>query len=1327
MKKNIDTLLITATLKPAYVLLHNLRMLLTLATILMPFMAWAQDARLFTVQDGLHTSNFKAVDIDSKGGVWLSGARLLTRFDGKSFHDLPTINRDNGKALFSICNGVKEYDDHRFWVYTSNGLFLLDVRKNSFERIMLNEQEDTLHGFFINNVNDYLTTEQVLVTTDGGGTYVIDKGKRKVNIEASQEFINAAGNSFLVCAKKDDRNTVWASTINKQLVAVDLNKMKRKPFEVDKKAEAMLTASVAQTICQCGEKVYFGLSQGLLVYDNATNTVRAVEGLNCTVKALSTSNDGKLYVGTDSYGIWVLDPKDDSISMYRNASAPFDLRYAKVSDLIEDASGNLMVEVMQKGLLVIPNNKGAFALKGLSPADDGKNISCVTSIAFDNDGSQWVGTDGLGVFCQKGDALHTVNEGLRSSLVQTIVMDKRGTLWCGTYGGGVQMLAGGRWTLGTDEWLKPIANELIMHLCYSPDEDAIYVSTNGEGLRRLDLAERKIETYNYESMPNHWLVMSYLDSTGTLWTCSSNRVSFINLKTKKEGVFEYKGQNFFEIDDIKQAGDEIILASSTGLFFHNIKTGATSLVNMTNGLLSNDVRSIVVKDGYVWVATIMGVASINLKTHKVTNYTSFSDHFTGEFHRVTAALSPDGRVMFGGDNGILSFDPRDVQMRKKDISDIFFTSLLIGAENVDYPADSGVLDAAIMYAKTIRLKPSNNSFTITFRSPDISDPDRIHYDYMLKGHETQWHRNTSIPQASYVSLPAGHYTLLVKAYYEDFPEHAVEKSIDVIVDAPWYATNIAIMAYCLMAALLCVIIYRLWKEHKQQKRIIREAQRAREIRDEKLRMFTSITHELKSPLMMIESPLKELTIRETDENKLELYSIMQRNCRKLMEVVKQITDIQKIDQGKFVINLEEHDYVQYANQIFEQFRGTATIKNISFVIEHSEPELHMFFDENHFDKILSNLLSNAFKFTPEGGKIIVRSGIVGGNVELSVYNSGSHFNEEDMKHLFERFYQGSAGNNASGSGIGLNLTNELVKMHNGTITASNIEPDGVEFRLTFPFCNPDFNNLNGRTSVLLIDDNKDIVEYVKSQLEKDCDVQVAFSGNQAWQLLQKHHPDVVVTDYHMPDGDGMELCQNIKSNPETDSIPVIMLTGEGSEVVKLRSLNIQVDHYLEKPVSISLLRSAIAQVLRVRETIRNRMIRIDMGANIATANTSLGEKVDVFNLINESIRKHISDSEFNLDQLSKEVGLSKTQLHRKMKEHYGITANSYIKLYRLKQAAYMLVHNDVNISEVMFAVGFSSPSYFASSFRECFGMSPREFVACYKGVDDEELLKKLLR
>lgn len=1289
-------------------------------------MGFAQSPKLFTVQHGLNTSNFKSVYIDSKGVVWMSGTRLLTRFDGVSFHDLPITDKKTGKPLFSICNGLKECGDERYLVYTSNGLFMLDARYNKFERMVLNKDENIDHGYFVNNVCDYVKPDQVLVTTDGFSCYVYDVNNKAVDEKASQGVIKAVGSSFITCSAIDSHKMLWASTINKELKCADLKTMRHVDLRISPAAKAMLAVATVQDMHECGGKMYFALSRGLLVFDRKSGVVDVVKGIDCSVKSLEKMRNGTLYVGTDSYGIWMLNPKDDTMRQYQNAASPVNLAYAKVSDMVEDADGNLIVEIMQKGVLVIPSDAGLFKHLAISSQKDGTNVSCVTSMAFSADGTCWAGTDGLGVYRVTRDGSVPCNEGLTSSLVQTVMVDKHGTVWCGTYGGGVRMLAGGVWTLGEGGWLGMLANEMVMHLCYDDAHDVIYVSTNGKGIYKIDVEKKTLKECNYKSLANRWLVKSFLDSEGTLWSCTSSSVNYRNMRTGKEGTFTYDGQRFFEIVDVQQFGDEIVMAGSEGVFFYNMKTHEMKVVNTSNGLRSNDVRSIVVTGRSVWVSTMMGVASIDVETHEVRNYTSFSGYFMGEFHRCSSALSPEGRVMFGGDNGILVFEPGEIQRRNADVGRLVFTHLQIGSDVVDYSPDDDVLDAAVMYATRIHLKASNNSFTISFCSPNVSDPDRIHYDYMLVGYDSHWHRDVKVAQASYASLRAGEYELKVRAYYEDYPSKAIEKTIKVSVDAPWFSSTLAVLVYAFVAVVVVLVFYRMWRERRMQRYEIEKAEKAKDMRDAKLRMFTSFAHELKSPLMMIQAPLKELSEGEKDEKTLDLYAIMQRNCQKLLDIVKQITDIQNIDSGRFQLKLEELDYVQYANQVFERFKGVAAVKNISFVVEHQETELHMFFDARHFDKILNNILSNAFKFTPDGGKVIARSAVVGGKVMLSFYNSGSHFNEEDMKHLYERFYRGSAGNNASGSGIGLNLANELVKLHHGKMEVANIEPDGVEFRLTFPFCNVEKGELDEKTTVLVVDDDNDVVEYVKSQLEKDCNVLVAFSGNQAWQQVLEKKPDVVVTDYKMADGDGMELCQRIKANPESTDTPVIMLTGEGSETLQLHSLNIQVDYYLVKPVGMQLLRSAIAHVLKVREDARKRMSRMDIGA--AVDGVAAGaQSATLMERISASVKEHLGDSEYSVQRLADDVGMSKSQLCRRMKEDCGMTPNAYVKLYRLKCAAYMLVHNNSNISEVMYSVGFTSPSYFAASFREYFNMSPREFVAYYKESDDEHLLDKLLQ
>ena len=800
---------------------------------------------------------------------------------------------------------------------------------------------------------------------------------------------------------------------------------------------------------------------------------------------------------------------------------------------------------------------------------------------------------------------------------------------------------------------------------------------------------------------------------------TSSGLFYYNQQTGKHGEVKAADNRICNACAIQQDSDNILIACDDGLLIYHLSTGQQELISKAEGLSNTSIHAITFTDKHIWLATRTHIASIDKETHHVRNFSSFNGYKPGEFHRNAFVQPGHGYILFGGDNGIICFVPDLISNRPNDVKHVYFTRF-------NTPLHTEQLDASIFYASRIDLDHDNSSFTIGFSSVELGDPDRIHYGYILEGHEQQWHTDAPTPSANYSSLPPGNYTFRVRAYIEDAPESYAENTISICIAAPWYATTWAFVLYALLALVAAYLIYQQIKARKEQKEQLRETTERDRMKEAKLQLFTSITHELRSPLTMIETPLKQLMAEDKDASHQSLYAVMQRNCDRLLGIVKQITDIRKIDSGQLTLKLEEHDCVTYSDKVFEQFKGIATVKGISFVVEHHEEELPMMIDVTHFEKIITNLLSNAFKFTPEGGKIIVRSGVVGGKAELRFYNSGSHLGKEDLEHLWERFYQGSAGSDSTGSGIGLNLVHELVRLHHGTIEASNIEPDGVEFTLHFPYFNqqrpPEVSN---HTTLLLVDDDAELVNFLSSQLEKDYHIITAFSGSSAWKLVLTQRPDVVVTDYRMPNGNGIELCQHIKSNPETDSIPVIMLTGEGDEMLQLHSLNLQVDHYLEKPLNVMLLRSAIHQVLRVRDNLRNRVRRTEMGNELAKPEMENAEE-KFWGRVKNAIQTHLDDSEFSVQQLSEEVGISRVHLNRRMKERYGMSPSIFIRSFRLKQAAYLLVHHDANVSEVAYKCGFSSHSYFTTSFHEYFGMSPKEFMVYYSEEEHEEALQKLL-
>lgn len=1303
--------------------------LLLLFALLAPTRSTAQVARLYTNRQGLKTNNCHNVYIDSRGLVWVSGANTPGIFDGWRFYYFPAKTK-NGQQLFQNTYGIQEAADNHYWICTSNGLYLLDARTAEFQRFYLSEYEDSIYGYGINAIIDYPKPNHKLVTTDGFNSYVINTVTMQVDTALSKSVNEQTLDGFVNHPLIDKHAHLWATTNNNPLICVDLKKFQRRTPQYSPDATAMMEGCTVTCLLETKTGLLIGTNHGLLAYDEGENMVKVsdipAEGMN--IRTIIRTHDQRILIGTDGRGIWEYAQEGNTHTLRPLYSqvAQSDLSYGKVMAMQEDNKGNVIAAFLQKGLVVIPPQSDCFHYHPISPLANGQNSTSVTSIAIDEQRNYWVATDGCGVFTTNGMKLataHPVNDGLRSLLVQDVEVDKHGTVWVACYGGGVQYLKNGSWT---DEGLSSLGHrEQAMTMYYDAAHDQLLVGTNGSGIFQIDAANHTVEKVKLPFVYNQWISSVLRDRHGTLWIATSMGLFHYNAKTKKQGEITLNGERICNAAAICEDGNLILIASNRGLIIYNVKNGQQTLIAQEEGLSCSDIRAITTMANHIWLATRTNIASVDKQTHEVRNFSSFNGYEVGEFHRNSAIKPGMGYILFGGDNGIICFTPKLISNRPTEIKHIYFTDF-------STPLHTEELDANIFYAKKVRLENDNSSFTINFSSAELGDPGRIHYDYILEGHEEQWHIDAPTPSAHYSSLPSGNYTLRVRAYPEDNPAASTENTIFIHVSAPWYATIWAYLVYAAIAMLIAYLIYLQIKARKRQQELLRQSAESARMKEAKLHLFTSITHELRSPLTMIESPLKQLMEEDTNPDHQSLYAVMRRNCDRLLGIVKQITDIRKIDSKQLELKLEECDYVAYSNRVFEQFEGVASVKNISFEVTHKEETLPMMLDVTHFEKIITNLLSNAFKFTPEGGRVAVTSGVVGNEVELTFYNSGSHFNDEDLAHLWERFYQGSAGTDATGSGIGLNLVYELVKMHHGNIKLENIDGNeekeqGVMFTLHFPYYNapkPAIES-NSKDTLLLVDDDTELVNYMSSQLEKDYNIIKAFSGENAWKQVLSQRPSAVVTDYRMPNGNGMELCQRIKGNPDTNNIPVILLTGEGDETLQLHSLNVQVDHYLEKPVNIVMLRSALQQVLRVRENIRNKARRSKVVDEMPKPTMENADD-KLFSRVNDIIKKHLDNSEFSVQQLSEEVGISRVHLNRKMKERYGISPNIFIKSFRLKQAAYLLTNNRVNISEVAYKVGFSSHSYFTTSFHEYFGMSPKEFVTFYSAEENAEALQKLL-
>ena len=1222
--------------------------------------------------------------------------------------------------------------------------------------------------------------ELALITSSGFGLFVFDMATEQVDTVLTQQLMSLIGVRLFRDVMIDDEGCLWGSGMRNNLFCVDLTQMKRVELTITAEAQAVLDRSNVQAFCEPSEShnLLIGTNEGMLIYDHTQHCVRTLRGdaaPRMMVSRILQTKAGRILVGTDSRGMWELNLKSEELTPYHVTNQNIDLSYAKIRSLDEDAEGNIIVGIYQKGVLLISDSRDNFVYHPIHSSSSTlhANMACVTSITADRQGNYWMGTDGCGVFrSSNADLTNAVlfDRGLTSLQVQDIKVDRDGTVWIGSFGGGIQQLQGDRFV--TPDWLQSLNSQFVMTMAYDAARHYMYVGTNGYGVLMLNLTTHEITPLRRYGEFNPWTVALYCDPQGELWCGTVSQTFRFDPVTLLLREVTFTDSIQVAARAFATDGDDMLIGSNIGLYRYDTNLDKARPINTDLNIMSVEATQ-----SNIWVATADAIVRLDRKTNKAYTYTSFDGNYIGEFHKMASFQSPSHIIYYGGDNGVISFNATSKLLNSSLFtlhSSLILTSLKINGDPYDYSpfSDDNMLNSSLRYATELTVPHDQNTLAFTFSVPNYSTPNRIFYRYRLEGYESGWHEAMSNHEAYYASLPSGSYRLVIQAYYETGEHAEVTRTLNICVRHPWYASWWAWCLYLLLAALAAYYLYHTYRQRQRERQLLSQVRHNEQIKEAKLRMFTSIAHEMKSPLTMIASPLRQLMSEEESvkSDHQSLYKMMSMNCDRLLRIIKQVTDIRKIDSGQFQLHLSEVNFAEYADDIFKSFSGYAVSKRISFVIEHSDNEAHLWLDPEHFEKILSNLLSNAFKFTPEGGRVIVRTRTVSGErFEIRVYNSGSSIAPSDLPHIFERFYQAQNGESLKvGSGIGLNLATELVNLHHGTITAKNVDPDGVEFVMQFPmeappsipknqqsfversdnfeavkadnFANSERNEnfLNdnsehsdnpapsgSRPLVLIVDDDESLCHYVSDILKDHYRVMEAYDGNSAWQQILTQRPDAVVTDIRMPLCDGIELCRRIRSNPDTDNLPIIILTSESSDRTHIYSLNLDVDHFINKPFNPLMLQGAVAHSIRVRERIVSRLRRTEVGFDYN--DTTIDSPDDkLFSRVIQAIKAHIDDTTFGVNQLAEEVGISRVQLNRKMKERYGMSPVNFIRSYRLKQSAYLLVNNQVSISDVAYRMGFSSHPYFSNVFREYFGMSPTEFIAYYSDSANEEMLQKLL-
>ncbi len=1364
--------------------------------LLVGLTAYGQQVRLYTAQDGLAGSLINAVMQDSRGYIWISTENGLAYFDGMNF---TTFHHDRSSEESLASNLVlTAYEDsrHTLWIGSSApafGLQRFNYESNTFHRYPLDRKENVSAGMHISSIAETADHTTLIVATSGRGLYALSMADYTEDKALSEALNLLLPSPHIVRVVIDRKERLWVLCEEQGLVLIDLRS--RRPVKLQWSAElAPLTEEIRLSSLvedPRTEKTVIGtFNHGLLIFEEATSTIRRaaspyaselyVKSLCTDADPLTVGGEG-LLVGTENKGLLLFDVQHERVLSPRIPNCGYDLSAAKVHALTCDNQGNVWVGLYQQGLMVLPKPMFGFEHVNLH-ADKWQHGStpCVTSVLQTATGDLWVGTDGDGIYVVGKDGSrrhHTMhNAPLQNNAVMALAEDRHGTIHISTYMGGLV-----HWRAG--EGFHPverggtIALDKVMNFAYDAQADRLYMGTYGGGVLVEDCATGEIQPLT-EGQLQRWVGSLALDRQGLLWIGSFYGIQCYD--TKRGALMNYKvgeiasSSRIYSCCEAETTG-VLWIGSGEGLVSFDRRTGTSHHYTEQDGLPGNVIHAIAeAADGTLWISTSNGLSRLNPDEGRFKNYYASDGLQSDEFRYGAVAEAKDGRLYFGGINGLTAFYPHVVEQGLHAVPPINFSRLKVLNSEVSYDptSDENILDKHISQATRITLAKEQNVFDIEFSVLEYTNPQRVVYAYRMEGFDTDWHYTDSDNRvATYTNLPDGHYTFAVKAYFEgDELLEPAYRELSIRILPPWWKSWWARTIYALLALGAVGGVVVLLKRHSD--RLMEQLESER--KDLKLQMFTDFSHEIRTPLTLVISPLRQLRAEESDAKRRDLYNLMYRNSLRIQRLVNQLMDIRKIDDGRMRLNYFRSDLIFFVRDIMHSFDHAAVTKGINFTFESECEELEVWIDQSNFDKILFNILSNAFKFTPEGGRVSLRltthendrrSGVdpsVASYVELRIENTGSQIEPRFLEHIFDRFFQIETLGHV-GSGVGLHLTQKLVELHRGKILAANTD-EGVAFILRLPLGNehisPEeilpsakhkdlYQNLGAERSseavegldyessqsvegesktsrskrnVVVVEDDPEMRRYLRMALAQSYNVVTYANGKEAWKGVSSTIPDALVTDLVMPEMGGLELCRKIKQNLSTNHIPVLILTSQTDDETVQLCMDSGADRYLSKPVSIDLLRGAIAQAIGTRDTIRNKY-RNEVDAGLSEVKMGSSEDTLVSRVV-EVIRKHIEDPDFSVDDLSREVGMSRVHLNRKLKENISTSPSNLMKTIRLKQAAFLLINHKVNISEVAYKVGFSTHSYFSNSFRDYFGVTPKEFVLKYANCTDEETLRK---
>lgn len=1339
-----------------------------------------------TAQNGLSYNTLSAILKDRYGWMWFATDDGLNRFDGTRFTiyrhkagDSTSLPDNNITCLFEDRAG-------NLWVGSGRGsVSMYNRKKDVFVQVKDFRGAAALDNCVKSICDDYMGNIWV---SNFSGLHLINPAAHTVT---TLPLVTLEGNTpaekLVVSVLEDSQKRIWAGTNHGlYLYHRQQNRFQRFAHNGNRPGSLLSDKIHCMTTDNQG-RLWVGTEKGACMRVPERDSFvsyrhQIANAPDCNIiYTLAADPAGDIWMGTEN-GLTILQPATGHMRRIvpdvRNA---YSLANKAIRALYIDGQGLYWLGCYMGGISKYDKNLNLFQLRRSNVFDaQGLSAPLVTSFAAAPNGNVFVGTDGGGLnLYHRNTGLFThINDGstgLDSKLpILAMEKDHSGALWLGTFSKGVYRYnpsTGSSEQLSKGSSKNALSNDDIFSL-RADSRGWLWIGTNGGGADVYDTRTRTMLHHyasKYEPKDGRYLPLNgYIrgieeDWQGYMWigSCGTGLVR-LNPATGKSDLYTNTNSDLPSMDVrcmLYDSHGNLWVGTGNGLSRFDSVTHRFITWNEKQGMANTVVHNIVEgENNQLWVSTNNGISNFNTATGRFTNYMHNSGMQNNSYVMRSGIRLADGEIFFGGLDGFNSFYPRNLH-QNRNVPSVVLTHLQVANQTVT-PSDNGPIQEHISTAGSIHLRYGQN-FSLGFAALDFTAPEQNKYAYRLEGFDKDWIDAGAGQTASYTNIDPGDYVFHVKACNNDGVWNTTGATIHLHIAPPFWRTGYAWLLYvALVAGILLYSRYRtLTKMRRQfaaeQEKLLarqqleqerKEAEVARELDQLKIKFLTNLSHEFRTPISLIMGPVDNLLGKKQDEVAAGQLGMIKRNARRLLNLVNQLLDFRRLEEQELTLHALPGEIIGFVREVFDSFTDMAARKKIRYQLQCDVRALFVAFDHNKLERILFNLLSNAFKFTQANGSIqlsvqateqVTPTGTAT-MLTLQVTDTGIGIAEEKQERIFERYFQSNTATAilGQGSGIGLSITKEFVQMHGGTIGVHSTPGAGTTFTIQLPFAvtQPLFattpqqpalpeaatlaeepatpaeqlSQAGEKVTLLLVEDNDDFRFYLKDNLRTSYHVIEAANGKEGWQKALALHPQLIVSDINMPEMDGLQLSRKIRGDKRTTHIPVILLTALPGEENELKGLETGASDYLTKPFNVELLHARIHNQLqmsrRLKDTFTKQIKVTGPEVQISSDDAGFLQRVQLY------IEDNLNDTALSVEAMAKHLGLSRSTLYSKMMELTGNSPVEYIRNVKLDKAAVLLEKSDMNIAQIAYSTGFTTPNYFTRAFKARFKMQPSEFM-----------------